>query len=245
VDATEWATRDRWARSGVWSAYVGMVSWVVGVALIPLDAKVENGDRALTDTLASMSGRLYVAAMLAVVGGALLVAFFAVLTRLVPEGEQGWGLLRVSLAGCVLTQTMVAVGASFGLAGFHAAAAGAEPGIVAFAWRGLWLTFTASAVPTILFTVTGVLGMAEAGLAARWVTVLGGLSAGAHVIAMLTLAQFGPLAPDGIVGSLVPVTTVAWVLAAAAGLRKRVGVQADLARQRRPAGSADVSSSAG
>jgi hypothetical protein len=245
VDGTEWDVRDRWARWGAWSACVGMVSWVVGVALIPLDAKVENGDRALMGTLASMSTRLYVAAMLAVVGGALLVTFFAVLTRLVPEGEQGWGLLRVSLAGCVLTQTMVAVGASIGLAGFHAAGAGAEPGIVAFAWRALWLTFTASAVPTIVFTVTGVLGMTEAGLAAGWVAALGWLSAGAHVIAMLALAQSGPLAPDGIVGSLAPLTTVVWVLAAAAGLRKRVGVQADLSRRRRPARSAEVSPSTG
>lgn len=219
---TEQETRVRWARWGVRAAVVGMVSWVIGVALIPLDAKVENGERALTDTLSSMPGRLYLAAMLAVAGGVLLVAFFAALTRLVPEGEPGWGLLRVSLAGCVVTQTMVAVGASFALAGFHTAAAGADPSIVAFAWRGLWLTFTASAVPTVLFTVTGLLGMAEAGLAAGWVGVLGWISAGAHVIAMFTLAQSGPFAPDGMVGSLTPITTVVWILAAAVGLRKRV-----------------------
>jgi len=40
-----------------------------------------------------------VAALLAALGAVLLVAFFAVLTRLVPEGHPGWGLLRVSLAG--------------------------------------------------------------------------------------------------------------------------------------------------
>jgi hypothetical protein len=222
VTETEQEIRVRWARWGVWAAVVGMVSWVIGVALIPLDAKVENGDRALTDTLATMPGRLYLAAMLAVAGGVLLVAFFAALIRLVPEGEPGWGLLRVSLAGCVVTQTMVAVGASFALAGFHTAAAGTDPSIVAFAWRGLWLTFTASAVPTVLFTVTGVLGMAEAGLAAAWVGVLGWISAGAHVIAMFTLAQSGPFAPDGMVGSLTPITTVVWILATAVGLRRRV-----------------------
>lgn len=219
---SESETRCRWARWGVWSAAVGMVSWVVGVALIPLDAKVENGDQALTRTLASMPSRLYVAAMLAVLGGVLLVAFFAVLTRLVPEGDRGWGLLRVSLAGCVVTQTMVAVGASFALAGIHAAVAGADPALVAFAWRGLWLTFTASAVPTILFTVTGVLGLAEAGLAPVWVGVLGWISAGAHVVVMFTMAQSGPFAPDGIVGAVTPVTTVVWILATAAGLQARV-----------------------
>ena len=74
------------------------------------------------------------------------------LTRLVPPGR---GLVRVSLAGCVITQTLVAVGASFALAGVHAAAGTADAGLIAFGWRGLWLTFTASAVPTIMFTVTG------------------------------------------------------------------------------------------
>jgi hypothetical protein len=67
----------------------------------------------------------------------LLAGFFAVLTRLVPQGHPGWGLLRVSLAGCVITQTLVAVGASFALAGVHAAAGNADAGVVAFGWRGL------------------------------------------------------------------------------------------------------------
>ncbi|HET7899961.1 MAG TPA: hypothetical protein VFL59_02160 [Candidatus Nanopelagicales bacterium] len=196
-----------------------MSSWVVGVALIPWDAKLEAGDATLRATIASMPARLDVAAMLAVVGGVLLVAFFAALTRLVPEGEPGWGLVRVALAGCVMTQTMVAIGACFALAGFHAAAAAESPSIVAFAWRGLWLTFTASAIPTVLFTVTAVLGMAAAGLAVRWVAILGWLSASAHLVAVLTLAQSGPFAPDGLVGALTPVTTVVWIIAAAAGLR--------------------------
>jgi hypothetical protein len=98
--------------------------------------------------LRAHTAQLYVAGLLAV----LLVGFFAVLTRLVPEGYPGWGLLRVSLAGCVITQTLVAVGACFALADVHAAAGGAAAGLVAFGWRGLWLTFLASAVPTILFT---------------------------------------------------------------------------------------------
>ena len=47
--------------------------------------------------------QLYAAALLAVLGAVLLVAFVAVLIRLVPEGYPGWALLRVSLAGCVIT----------------------------------------------------------------------------------------------------------------------------------------------
>jgi hypothetical protein len=74
----------------------------------------------------------------------------------------GWGLLRVSLAGCVITQTMVAIGASFGLTAVHAVAGNAPAGLVALAWRGLWLTFLASAVPTIMFIVAGVLGLRQA-----------------------------------------------------------------------------------
>ena len=64
----------------------------------------------LAQVLRAHAGQLYAAALLAVLGAVLLAAFFAVLTRLVPEGNPGWGLLRVSLAGCVITQTMVAVG---------------------------------------------------------------------------------------------------------------------------------------
>ena len=156
--------------------------------------------------------------MLAVLGAVLLAAFFAVLTRLVPEGHPGWGLLRVSLAGCVITQTMVAIGASSGLAGLHAAAGNAGAGLVALGWRGLWLTFLASAVPTILFTVTAVLGLRQAGLSPPWVSALGWLSAAAHVLVLFTLAQRGPFAADGIIAGLVPLTTVLWILALAATL---------------------------
>jgi hypothetical protein len=118
-------------------------------------------------------------------------------------------LLRVSLAGCVITQTLVAVGASFALADVHAAAGNADAGLVALGWRGLWLTFLASAVPTILFTVTGVLGLRQARLSPPWVSALGWL---------FTLAQRGAFAADGIIAGLVPVTTVIWILALAATL---------------------------
>jgi hypothetical protein len=77
----------------------GMLSWVIGVALIPLDAKLEKGEQHLVQVLRAHTSQLYVAALLAALGAVLLVAFFAVLTRLVPDGHPGWGLLRVSLAG--------------------------------------------------------------------------------------------------------------------------------------------------
>ena len=92
--------------------------------------------------LRAHTGQLSAAALLAVLGAVLLAAFFVVLTRLVPEGHPGWGLLRVSLAGCVITQAMVAIGASSGLAGLHAAAGNAAgAGLAALGWRALWLTF--------------------------------------------------------------------------------------------------------
>jgi hypothetical protein len=128
-----------------------MLAWVIGFALIPLDAKLEKGEQHLAGVLRAHAGQLYAAALLAVLGAVLLVAFFAVLTRLVPEGNPGWGLLRVSLAGCVITQTMVAIGASTGLAGLHAAAGNAGAGLVALGWRALcWLTFLASGVRYVI-----------------------------------------------------------------------------------------------
>ena len=86
--------------------------------------------------LRAHTGQLYAAGLLAVLGAVLLAAFFAVLTRLVPEGSPGWGLLRVSLAGCVITQAMVAIGASSGLAGLHAAAGNAGAGWSRWAGAG-------------------------------------------------------------------------------------------------------------
>jgi hypothetical protein len=207
-----------WVRWGMAAAITGMLAWVTGVALIPLDAKLEKGEQHLVQVLRAHTGQLYAAALLAVVGAVLLVAFFGVLTRLVPEGYPGWGLLRVSLAGCVVTQAMVAVGASSALVSLHAAAGNASAGLVALGWRGLWLTFLASGVPTILFTVTGVLGLRQAGLSRPWVSALGWLSAAAHVLVLFTLAQRGAFAVDGIIAGLVPVTTVIWILGLAATL---------------------------
>jgi hypothetical protein len=127
-----------WVRWAVAAAVTGMLSWVAGVALIPLDAKLDKGNQHLAQVLRAHVAQGYAAALLAVLGAVLLAGFFAVLTRLVPPGHPGWGLLRVSLAGCVITQTLVAVGASSALAGVHAAAGTADAGLIAFGWRGLW-----------------------------------------------------------------------------------------------------------
>jgi hypothetical protein len=219
VPGSERLAADRaWVRWGVTGAVTGMVAWVVGVALIPLNAKLDKGDQHLAQVLRTHTGQLYAAALLAILGAVLLAGFFAVLTRLVPEGYPGWGLLRVSLAGCVITQTMVAVGASFGLVGVHAAGGNAAGGLVVLGWRGLWLTFLASAIPTILFTVTGVLGLRQARLSPPWVAALGWVSAAAHLLVLFTLAQRGAFTPDGTIAALVPLTTVIWILALAATL---------------------------
>jgi hypothetical protein len=217
-DSERLAADRAWVRWGVAAAVTGMLAWVIGFALIPLDAKLDKGDQHLVQVLRAHTGQGYAAALLAVLGAVLLAAFFAVLTRLVPEGHPGWGLVRVSLAGCVITQTMVAVGVSSGLAGLHAAAGNAGAGLAALGWRGLWLTFLASGVPTIVFTVTGVLGLRQAGLSPPWVSALGWLSAAAHVLVLSTLAQRGAFAADGIIAGLVPLTTVIWILALAATL---------------------------
>ena len=79
----------------------------------------------------------------------------------------------MSLAACVITQTMVAVGASCALAGVYAAAGDASPAVTAVGQRGLWLTFLASALPAIVFTVAAVLGLRQARLSPPWVSALG------------------------------------------------------------------------
>ena len=103
-DSERLAADRAWVRWGTAAAVTGMLAWLVGFALIPPDAKLENGEQHLVQVLRAHTGQLYAAALLAVLGAALLAAFFAALTRLVPEGSPGWGLLRVSLAGCVITR---------------------------------------------------------------------------------------------------------------------------------------------
>jgi len=217
-DSDRLAADRAWVRWGRAAAVTGMLAWVIAVALIPPDAKLDQGDQQLVQVLRAHTGQGYAAGLLAVLGAVLLAAFVAVLTRLVPEGSPGWDLLRVSLAGCLITQAMVAIGASSGLAGLHAAAGNAGAGLAALGWRGLWLTFLASGVPTIVFTVTGVLGLRQAGLSPPWVSAVGWLSAAAHVLVLAALGQRGAFAPDGIIAGLVPLTTVIWILALAATL---------------------------
>jgi hypothetical protein len=102
-----------WVRWAVAAAVTGMLSWVAGAALIPLDAKLDKGNQHLAQVLRAHLAQGYAAALLAVLGAVLLAGFFAVLTRLVPQGHPGWGLLRVCMAGCVITQTLVAAGPLF------------------------------------------------------------------------------------------------------------------------------------
>jgi hypothetical protein len=202
------ADRIRW---GVGAEVTGMVSWVVGVALMPVDAKPDKGEQHLAAVLRSQTGQLYAAALLAVLGAVLLVAFVVVLTLLVPEGYPGWALLRVSLAGCVITQTIVACGACFALFTVHIAAGRSAAGPVILGWRALWLTFQASALPAVLLTVTAVLGLRRAGLFPPLVSALGWLSPAAHLLVLFTLARRGAFASDGIIAGLVPLIMVIWM----------------------------------
>ncbi len=73
-------------------------------------------------------------------------------------------------------------------------------------------------MPAIVFTVTGVTGLRQAGLSPPRVSALGWLPAAAHVLVLFTLAQRGLFAADGIIAGLVPLTTVLWILALAATL---------------------------
>jgi hypothetical protein len=115
-DSERLAADRAWVGWGVAAAVTGMLAWLAGFALTPLDAKLDKGEQHLVQVVRAHTGQLYAAGLLAVLGAVLLAAFFAVLTRLVPEGNPGWGLLRVSLAGCVMTQTMVAIGLARALA---------------------------------------------------------------------------------------------------------------------------------
>jgi hypothetical protein len=52
--------RVRW---GTAAAVTGMLAWLVGVALIPLDAKLEKGEQHLVQMLRAHTGQLYVAVL--------------------------------------------------------------------------------------------------------------------------------------------------------------------------------------
>ena len=52
-----------WVRSGVVAALLGMACWIIGLALIPVDAQLQNGEEQLADLLRSDATRLYLAMM--------------------------------------------------------------------------------------------------------------------------------------------------------------------------------------
>ena len=88
-DSDRLAADRAWVRWGMAAAVTGMLAWVIAVALIPPDAKLANGEQHLDQVLRAHTGQGYAAALLTVLGTVLLAAFFAVLTRLVPEGSPG------------------------------------------------------------------------------------------------------------------------------------------------------------
>lgn len=211
-----------WARWGATAGVVGAVAFLVGTGLIPPAARLEAGPVELARVLADGGGRLYFAAFMAVAGAVLRVALFVALVQLAPPGAPASGLLRLALAACVLTQTLVAVGGVAALVGVNAALAGMDPALVTFGWRALWLSFVASAVPTLLYTAAAVLGLQRAGLSPGWVSALGWISALAHLPVLFALDERGLSALDGLLGMIAPVTTVLWVLCLCVQLPGRV-----------------------
>jgi hypothetical protein len=63
------------------AAVTGMLAWLAGFALIPLDAKLDKGKQHLVQVLLAHTGQLYAAALLTVLGAVLLAAFFAAPSR--------------------------------------------------------------------------------------------------------------------------------------------------------------------
>lgn len=211
-----------WARWGAATGMLGVVAYLVGTGLIPPTARLEAGAIELARILAAMPGRLYFAAFMAIAGAILIVVLFVALTLLVPAGRPGSGLLRVSLATSIIAHTLVPVGGIVALVAVNAAASGMNPEFVLLCWRALWLSFVASAVPTVLYTATAVLGLARAGLAPGWISILGWIAAIAHAVALFAVRERGLFALDGLVGMLTPLTTDLWLLALCVTLPGRV-----------------------
>jgi len=93
-----------WIRWGVAAAVTGMLAWVAGVALIPLDAKLDKGNQHLAQVLRAHSAQLY-AAVLACVSGPVEGpeaggAECAAAPRWALPPHPGWGSLRDSEGGC-------------------------------------------------------------------------------------------------------------------------------------------------
>lgn len=89
------------------AAVTGMLAWVVGVALIPLDAKLDNGP----SIWPRCCGRTRASCMRPRCWRSWARCCWRIIRRAHPPGPRGLpgrGLLRVSLAGCVITQTPAA-----------------------------------------------------------------------------------------------------------------------------------------
>ena len=68
-DSERLAADRAWVRWGMAAAVTGMLAWLAGFALIPLDAKLDNGEKHLVQVLREHTGQLYAAA--AAAGGVL------------------------------------------------------------------------------------------------------------------------------------------------------------------------------
>ncbi len=108
------------------------------------------------------------------------------------------------------------------LLGVNLAMNGAEPALVVFCWRALWLACIASALATVQYTGGGVLRLARAARSPGWGSVLGWIAAIARGLVPFALDESGPFASDGLVGMITPLTSVQWVLALCACLPGRV-----------------------
>ena len=60
-DSERLAADRAWVGWGVAAAATGMLAWVIGFALIPLDAKLDNGDQHLVQVLRAHMSQLYAA----------------------------------------------------------------------------------------------------------------------------------------------------------------------------------------
>ena len=62
LDSDGLAADRAWVRWGMAVAVTGMLAWLAGFALIPLDAKLDKGEQHLVQVLQAHTGQLYAAA---------------------------------------------------------------------------------------------------------------------------------------------------------------------------------------
>ncbi|MQA88001.1 MAG: hypothetical protein GEV03_26115 [Streptosporangiales bacterium] len=203
-------------RGLVWGAVaglVGMLAWIVGLAMVPTSAHLSDGDAAVASMVEAAAVRLFIAVQLGGLGAVLLLVLLAGLVVSVPAAALGGLSLRVGLVAGVLTQAIVGTSTVFAAVAAFSAANGGGAALVAWGWTGLFAGFAVSGVPTVVMTAGVVLGAHAARLAPPWVSTLGLLSGLAHILAATTFARTGPFALDGIIGLVTPLTTVLWIVA--------------------------------